>query len=466
MSVIAVLLAFGAGILLARRLGGRSRSGGVSGRNVMLPAPAVRWLRASHGALGVWAVGRSGVVEDAIPERAVDEDRVSARDEEVVISRLRLAAPESGPTVERLDGGVLVTEVLGGRVAGILLPGGIDPATLDGARDDLRVLLEALAYRGVAEAWSSERTLIAESPGTVGLALAFELERALNTEALVAAVDGASVRIVGASIRSDRRLLNIPLPAESPLARVARGELAQLHTIHDPAGSVVADRRQRGLAVLVLPIEHDHRVVGAAAISLPHNHDLSASQLSTVTLTLSRAAPRLGLALATEAVTASATTDPLTGLVNRRGLQSAMNRVGVDRGALIYADLDRFKALNDALGHPAGDAALVHFSAVLQEQVRGSDVAARVGGEEFAVWAPGAGLALGTQVAERIRAALADGPWMWQGHRHPLTASFGVAAWPETSSSRQNLEMQADAALYVSKEHGRNRVSAAPTTAA
>ncbi|MGH7533219.1 MAG: diguanylate cyclase [Gemmatimonadales bacterium] len=464
--VVAVLLAFGAGFALARWLGGRSRGAAPAGRNVMLPAPAVRWLRAAHGAIGVWAVGRSGSEEDTIPERSVDEDLLGARDEEVVISRLRLAVPESGPTVERLDSGVLLAEALGSRVAGLLLPDGIDPATLDVARSDLRILLEALAYRGVAETWSTERSLVAETPGTVGLALAFELERALNTEALVAAADGASVRIVGASIRSDRRLLNVPLPGDSPLARVARGELAQLHTTHDPAGNVVADRRQRGLAVLVLPIEHDHRVVGAAAISLPHNHDLSASQLSAVTITLSRAAPRLGLALATEAVTASATTDPLTGLVNRRGLQSAMNRVGVDAGALIYADLDRFKALNDALGHPAGDAALVHFAGVLQEEVRGSDVAARVGGEEFAVWAPGAGLALGTQVAERIRAALADGPWMWQGHRHPLTASFGVAAWPETSPSRQNLEMQADAALYVSKQHGRNRVSAAPTSAA
>lgn len=466
MTLIGVLIAFGAGFVLAYWVRGRSRPGRGAGRNAMLPAPAVRWLREAHGAFGVWAVGRNGMAEETIPERSVDEDRLGARDEEVVVSRLRLAASGSGPTVERLDCGVLLADVLGARVAGLLFPAGVDPSRIDVARDDIRILLEALAYRGVAETWSKERSLVAESPGTVGLALAFELERTLNTEALVAVVDGSAVRVIGASIRSDRRLLNVPLPAESPLARVARGELAQLHTTHDPAGNVVADRRHRGLAALVLSIEHEHRVVGAAAISLPHNHDLNPAQLSAVTIALSNAAPRLGLALATEAVKASATTDPLTGLVNRRGLQVAMNRIGVDSGALIYADLDRFKALNDSLGHPAGDAALVHFAAVLQEQVRGSDVAARVGGEEFAVWAPGAGLTLGAQVAERIRAALADGQWLWQGQRYQLTASFGVAAWPETSATRQNLEVQADAALYVAKQHGRNRVSMAPTAPA
>ena len=455
--------ALGAGFAAARWLGRRGTSGARRPSGAVLPSPAVRWLREAQQALGVWAVARDAALEDAIPERSVDDGRLGSRDEEVVLGRLRLAASGNGPTVERLECGVLLADVLGPRVAGLLFAPGVAPERIDSAREDLRTFLEALAYRSVSEGWSRERSLLAETPGTVGLALAFELERSLNTEALVAASDGAGVRVVGASLRSDRRLLNLSLPAESPLARVAKGELAQLRTTHDPAGNVVADRRHRDLANLVLPLEHDGRVVGAAAISLPHNHELGPTQMSVVSRALGGAGPRLALALATEAVKATATTDPLTGLVNRRGLQVAMNRVGVDSGALIYADLDRFKVLNDTLGHPAGDAALVHFAGVLQEQVRGSDVAARVGGEEFAVWAPGAGLALGAQVAERIRSALADGAWIWQGHRHGLTASFGVAAWPETSPSRQNLELQADAALYVSKEQGRNRVSLAPT---
>jgi diguanylate cyclase (GGDEF)-like protein len=154
----------------------------------------------------------------------------------------------------------------------------------------------------------------------------------------------------------------------------------------------------------------------------------------------------------------TATTDPLTGLKNRRGFEAEMVRVGTERGALIYADLDRFKQLNDALGHPAGDAALVHFANIIREHIRNSDTAARIGGEEFAVWLPEASAATGREIADRIRLALGDRMWLWQESQWPLAASFGVAACPETSKSRQNLPAQADAALYKAKNAGRNRV--------
>jgi len=132
--------------------------------------------------------------------------------------------------------------------------------------------------------------------------------------------------------------------------------------------------------------------------------------------------------------------------------------VGVERGTLVALDYDQFKRLNDALGHPAGDAALVHLSRILHEQVRGVDAVARVGGEEFLLWLPGASLDEGLRVAERIRARLAGTSWDWQGRPWPLSASFGVAAWPETTRSRDNLAAQADAALYAAKRGGRDRV--------
>ena len=135
-----------------------------------------------------------------------------------------------------------------------------------------------------------------------------------------------------------------------------------------------------------------------------------------------------------------------------------MTRVSTPTGALVYADLDRFKALNDRLGHPAGDAALVHFSRLLILVVRGDDVAARIGGEEFAVWLPGASLERGRQVAERLRQSLSESEWRWQGERCPLSASFGVAACPETAATKEGLPQQADAALYTAKKGGRDRV--------
>ena len=125
--------------------------------------------------------------------------------------------------------------------------------------------------------------------------------------------------------------------------------------------------------------------------------------------------------------------------------------------------MDRFKALNDALGHPAGDAALVHFSRIIQGQIRAVDAAARIGGEEFAVWLPETELDSGARIAERIRIRLGTTSWDWQGKTWALTASFGVAGCPETSQSLANLAAQADAALYVAKNSGRNRVERAGT---
>jgi diguanylate cyclase (GGDEF)-like protein len=118
-------------------------------------------------------------------------------------------------------------------------------------------------------------------------------------------------------------------------------------------------------------------------------------------------------------------------------------------------DLDRFKSLNDTLGHPAGDAALQ----TIAESSRiwsARTTPRRVGGEEFAVWLPKTTLEEGLAVAERIRGRIENAGWNWQGRSWPLAASFGVAAWPETTRSRENLLAQADAALYQAKANGRN----------
>jgi diguanylate cyclase (GGDEF)-like protein len=156
-----------------------------------------------------------------------------------------------------------------------------------------------------------------------------------------------------------------------------------------------------------------------------------------------------------------ATRDPLTGSLNRRGLDERLRSIAVGPGALVYADLDHFKKLNDSLGHPAGDQALVHFTHLMQKAVRDVDLVARIGGEEFALWLPGASLERGRQVAERLRQGLAFSEWTWQGERWPMTASFGVAACPETAPRVELLPEQADRALYAAKREGRDRVSMA-----
>ena len=103
----------------------------------------------------------------------------------------------------------------------------------------------------------------------------------------------------------------------------------------------------------------------------------------------------------------------------------------------------------------------MHFARIIREQIRNVDVAGRIGGEEFALWLPETDLELGARIAERIRLKLGTTAWSWQGRSWPLSASFGVAACPETSPSLDNLPAQADAALYAAKRSGRNRVERA-----
>jgi diguanylate cyclase (GGDEF)-like protein len=156
-----------------------------------------------------------------------------------------------------------------------------------------------------------------------------------------------------------------------------------------------------------------------------------------------------------------AETDELTGLPNRRHLKNVMARGPGERAALIVLDVDHFKKINDSLGHPAGDAALSHVSRLLKETLRGGDVAARLGGEEFAVWLLGADQARAVEVAERLRARVESAPFRWQGETRALTISCGVAAYPVPIRHPDNMMVSADAALYRAKNAGRNQVVAA-----
>jgi diguanylate cyclase (GGDEF)-like protein len=160
--------------------------------------------------------------------------------------------------------------------------------------------------------------------------------------------------------------------------------------------------------------------------------------------------------------------DGLTGLANRRqceeALASELARLGRFGGplALVVADLDWFKDVNDRYGHPSGDAVLREFAALLQETVRDVDLAGRWGGEEFLLILPGTDLAGGAQVAERIRVALAGRIVLSaDGSPIPVTASFGVAATPPATTAAE-LFSAADGALYEAKRNGKNRVETAP----
>ncbi len=178
------------------------------------------------------------------------------------------------------------------------------------------------------------------------------------------------------------------------------------------------------------------------------------------------------LSEANELLETLAMTDGLTGLANRRhfGDQLAKEVVrAADIGkpvALVTLDIDNFKAINDRYGHPAGDVVLRQVGMLLEEQVRGNDLLARVGGEEFAVLAVEAPLADAVQLAERLRAAIADAAPVSIGRSDvKVTVSVGVAVlWPRAGDvlrTPERLLAAADDALYSAKRNGRNRVEVA-----
>jgi diguanylate cyclase (GGDEF)-like protein len=471
-----ILLAAGAalggaaGWLLGRR-GAPGAGDGQVGPH-LLPDPALRWLLRAHGALGVWISELREGEEGPSNERVVDAERLSVAQIMAVDRRLERARDQEQAAAERMDGGTLVFRGAAGMAVALLLPDGHGPQALARAEEDLARLAEGMRRRpqlvALAQAQSDEAS--DETVGSIGLRLAYHLERVTGGEVVVAAIEPStdtgtggipSVRVVGASGRADRRLLDSYAAPDSVLGRVARGEAERTLTDAEFMGGAVADRRQRKRSVLVLPLLDRRLPVGAVALWLPDDREPTGAAFAEIAEAIANAAPRIRRAMRSHVDAESARTDPLTGLGNRRALDSALSRQDSPEGALIYADLDHFKGLNDALGHPAGDAALVHFARLIREQIRTADVGARIGGEEFAIWLPGATLEAGLRIAERLRVKLNTTPWDWQGRPRSLSASFGVSACPATSRRVENLPAQADAALYVAKHSGRNRVEPA-----
>jgi diguanylate cyclase (GGDEF)-like protein len=191
-----------------------------------------------------------------------------------------------------------------------------------------------------------------------------------------------------------------------------------------------------------------------------------ADQVETAAALASQAVVALENARLHRIVERQALIDSLTGLANRRSVEDTLRselaratRYG-DPVCLVLADLDDFKQVNDRHGHPVGDEVLKTFAHALRETVRESDLAGRWGGEEFAMVLTGTDAVGGARLAERARAAIeAQKVQTPDGLEVAVTASFGVAAFPEAREVDE-LVAAADAALYVAKGDGKNRVAA------
>jgi diguanylate cyclase (GGDEF)-like protein len=220
-------------------------------------------------------------------------------------------------------------------------------------------------------------------------------------------------------------------------------------------------------SLLVLPLRLRHHVLGALVLTAARG-ELRPAATRVVEILVNQAAALLANIQLANREKDRAMKDPLTALYNRRAFFENLAQAIARRErhsdplCLLMLDLDYFKKLNDTHGHPAGDAALRATAEVLRRELRKGDVPARYGGEEFVIMLPGATETVARRVAERLRAALEEVAIAFGGTTLHVTASLGLAVWPDNGRQAEELLAAADRALYAAKAAGRNRVVCAP----
>lgn len=235
-----------------------------------------------------------------------------------------------------------------------------------------------------------------------------------------------------------------------------RGPYNSQFRVRHTDGSV---RHLRAIGRLFEPYPGEHRMLGV-------NWDVSTDMLLHEDLQRAKQlteARNAELEIAKARIEHNALHDSLTGLPNRRYLDEvlaggiARSDTVDDHVGLLHIDLDRFKQINDTLGHAAGDAMLVHAAAVLKQTVRADDFVARIGGDEFVVLCvtDGGDAALAA-LADRILARMRD-PIDYRGHECRCGVSVGISSEPRTHADGQQMLVNADIALYRAKRRGRNR---------
>ena len=159
-----------------------------------------------------------------------------------------------------------------------------------------------------------------------------------------------------------------------------------------------------------------------------------------------------------------ARTDAMTGLANERSFDNAFTNMlsraerRNDSVCLVMADIDKFKRLNDTYGHPFGDIVIKRVADILKSAVRSVDLAARIGGEEFALLLEDTDLDGAFELAERVRRDIEAMTLYHESEPIKITMSMGIAASPDAGVVQSDLVNHADKALYLAKNSGRNQV--------
>jgi diguanylate cyclase (GGDEF)-like protein len=278
---------------------------------------------------------------------------------------------------------------------------------------------------------------------------------------------------------ADRLESATPLPGGSPLAKTLRGARPG-SCLAVRSGRTHRENSQRSAllscpvcaagpgASSCVPLVVGGEVIGSVLLSRPAPYDEADEQ--RIDQSVGQVAPVLANLRNLAIAEMRAATDGLTGLPNKRAVTDALQRLFAQAStvraplALLLLDLDHFKQINDQRSHQVGDQVLANVGAVLRTALRDHDFVGRNGGEEFAILLPDTGVPAALNIAERVRAAIAE--MTLPGTDVAVTVSIGVAVFPDHASTPDRLERLADAALYGAKRQGRNRVELAEPTSA
>ncbi len=270
--------------------------------------------------------------------------------------------------------------------------------------------------------------------------------------------------LVGQRFRQNTGLVSMVVANRFPLPY--KGEF-------DPAHQTVLSKRlpwPNLPSLLVLPLLLHDRVLGTLILGAKRRHAFGDTVRPTLEVLASHLAVSLSNARMVQKLETMATTDGLTGLLNKRAmLEHAAAKVAAasrfDRKlSVLVVDIDFFKKVNDTYGHDVGDVVIKGLGRVLERQKRTTDVVARFGGEEFVVLCEQTDEAGALMLGERIREELARSTFPTAQGPLSVTCSVGVATFPEAGAKWEELFKAADEALYASKRGGRNRVTAWPCT--
>jgi diguanylate cyclase (GGDEF)-like protein len=249
-------------------------------------------------------------------------------------------------------------------------------------------------------------------------------------------------------------------PVDSPDSCVAcrRAQTQVFHDSEDLDACPMLRERARGrCSGVCVPVSIMGRTVGVVHTTGPVGEPLGEEAIQAAQTLANQAGNRLGMLRVMAETQLQASTDGLTGLVNRRSLENRMRQLRSNGTAFAFvmADLDHFKMLNDTYGHEAGDRALRVFSEAVRNEMRADDTACRYGGEEFAIVLPGADVHGAVDVVERVRVALAS--MSGRGDTPTFSASFGIAHSTD-ATELDDLVQRADRAMFAAKHAGRDRI--------